>query len=161
MTNGTATGMLADMLASGMNAHLAGFNQSAAVVEKRVIEWLKEMFEFPASAGGLLVSGGTMANINGVTVARNMKSGFDLKSKGLQHKDAPELTIYGSKETHSWIYKCCDFLGLGTDSFRAIDVNEEYQIDVDACEVAIVRDLANGKKPFCIVGTVGTVGRSN
>lgn len=157
MGNGTVTGMLADMLASGMNPHMAGYDQSAALVENQVIDWMKELLCFPVDASGLLVSGGTMANINGLAVARNSLVGEDYREEGLQSGTSPQLTVYGSKETHSWIFKACELMGLGRKAFRVIGVNDDYQVDVEACRESIEADIKAGKKPFCLIGTVGTV----
>jgi glutamate/tyrosine decarboxylase-like PLP-dependent enzyme len=157
MTNGSATSMLADMLASGMNPHLAGYEQSASLIEKLVVSWLAKLIGFPDNSSGLLVSGGTMANLNGLTVARNAKAGYNIREEGLQGGDRPELTVYGSSETHNWIYKACELMGLGRRAFKPIAIKADFSIDVDACRAAIVADIAAGKKPFCIMGTVGTV----
>jgi len=153
MTNGSPTSMLADMLASGMNPHLAGYEQSASFVEKRVVKWLAKLVGFPETSSGILVSGGTMANLNGLAVARNAMAGYDIREQGLQG----EMTVYGSSETHNWIVKSCELMGLGRRAFRSVPVNSDYSINVDACRSAIQADIAAGKKPFCIVGTVGTV----
>ena len=157
MGNGTFIGMMADALASGMNAHVAGYDQSAAFIERQVIAWLAELIGFPKDASGLLVTGGTMANLNGLVVARHEKAGFDIRQKGLQANGAPLLRVYGSAETHSWIYKACELMGLGRAAFRAIPVNDEYEIDVEACRTQIEADIAAGEKPFCLLGTVGSV----
>ncbi len=157
MGNGTFTGAMGDALASMMNAHVAGYDQSASLVERQVIAWLSELVGYPKSASGLLVSGGTMANLNGVIVARHEKAGFDIRQHGLQAKDAPRLRIYGSAETHSWINSACELMGLGRNGFRAVPVNDAFQIDVTACRTMIEADLAAGDKPFCVMGTVGTV----
>lgn len=156
MTNGSATSMLADMLASGMNPHLAGYEQSASLVEKIVIDWLAKLIGFPETSGGLLVSGGTMANLNGLAVARNAKAGYDIREEGLQG-NRPELTVYGSTETHNWIYKACELMGLGRRAFKPIPVHDDFSINIEACRAAIEADVAAGKKPFCVMGTVGTV----
>jgi len=157
MGNGTITGMFADMLASGMNPHLAGYDQSASLIEQQVIKWLAEYLGFPQDASGILVSGGTMANLNGVAVARTQKADYDIRKDGLQGEGKPRLTIYGGAETHSWINKACELMGLGTDAFRKSPVNEYFQIDVDACRAQILADIQAGYKPFCLIGTVGTV----
>ncbi len=157
MGNGTVTGMLADLLASGMNPHLAGYDQSAAVVERQVIGWIAELMGFPADSSGILVSGGTMANLNGLAVARHEKVPFDLREHGLQAAGAPRLTVYGSVETHSWINKACELMGLGRSAFRRILTDDAYRIDVAECRRRIIDDLEAGAFPFAIIGTVGTV----
>ena len=155
MGNGTTTGMLADMLAAGMNPHLAGYDQSAAVIERQVVDWMKDLMGFPAEASGLLVSGGTAANLNGLTAARVAKAGFDVREEGLHA--GPPLTVYASSETHSWILKACETMGMGRRAFRAAPVDADYRIDLAACRAMIEADLAAGKRPFAIVGNAGTV----
>jgi glutamate/tyrosine decarboxylase-like PLP-dependent enzyme len=157
MTNGSATSMLADMLASGMNPHLAGYEQSASLIEKQVVSWLTQLVGFPENSSGLLVSGGTMANLNGLAVARNAMVDYDIREEGLQGGNRPELTVYGSSETHSWVYKACELMGLGRRAFKPVAVNDDFSINIDACRAAIEADIAAGKKPFCIIGTIGTV----
>jgi aromatic-L-amino-acid decarboxylase len=161
MGNGTVTGMLADMLASGMNPHLAGYDQSAALVEKQVIKWLSELMGFPENASGLLVSGGTMANINGLTVARNAKAmelaNFDIREHGLSDLNAPRMTVYGSDQLHSWIYKACETMGMGRKAFRSIKSDENFRMDIPAARAAIIADREAGFTPFCLIATVGTV----
>lgn len=157
MGNGTFTGALADALAGTMNAHVAGYDQSASIVERQVISWLAELLGYPGDASGLLVTGGTMANLNGLAVARHEKSGFDVRQRGLQAPDAPRLRVYGSAQTHSWIYRACELMGHGRDGFRAVPVNSKFQIDVDACREMIEADIAAGDRPYCLLGTVGSV----
>ncbi len=156
MGNGTPTGMFADMLASGMNPHLAGYDQSAAIIERKVISWLAELMGYPADASGLLVSGGTAANLDGLLAARTAKAGWDVREEGAQ--GGPPLTVYGSTETHSWAKKACDIMGMGRQGFRAIAVDRDYRIDLAACRAAIEDDIATGKRPIAIVANVGTVG---
>ena len=116
MGNGTVTGMYADMLASGMNAHLAGYDQSAALIEKKVIAWLAELVGYPVTASGLLVSGGTMANLNGLIVARQAKAGFDVREHGHHGDDQPQLTVYGSAQTPQLDHEGVRYHGIGTVS---------------------------------------------
>jgi glutamate/tyrosine decarboxylase-like PLP-dependent enzyme len=138
-----------------MNAHLAGYDQSPAIVERQVLDWLKDLMSFPSDASGVLVSGGTEANINGLMSARVAKAGWDIRELGLQA--GPPLTVYGGAETHSWILKACEMMGMGRQAFRAIPVDGEFRIDITACRAHIVADLAEGKRPFAIVGNAGTV----
>jgi aromatic-L-amino-acid decarboxylase len=157
MGTGTPLAMLADMLASGMNPHLAGYDQSPALVERQVIRWMAELLGMPAGASGILVSGGTVANLIGLTVARNDRAGFDVRREGLQGSGTPRLLVYGSSETHSWARKACELLGLGDGAFRRIAVDAEYRVDVAALRETISSDRAAGHRPVCVIGNAGTV----
>jgi aromatic-L-amino-acid/L-tryptophan decarboxylase len=154
--SGTPFGMLADMLAAGMNPNVGGGDHVANLVELQVLDWCKEMLGYPAEASGLLVSGGSMANLIGLTVARNTQAEFDLRTHGLQASKR-KMVLYGSQEMHSSIQKAVQLLGLGGDALRHIPVNPAFQIDVRALETAISNDRAAGHQPFCIVGNAGTV----
>jgi len=157
MGTGTPVAMLADMLASGMNPHLAGYDQSASLVEHQVVSWMAELLGFPPDASGLLVSGGSMANLVGLTVARNTKAGFDVREAGLQTPGLPRLLFYGSSETHSWARKAAELLGLGNSAFRRVPVTADYRIDMGALRSAIAADRKAGARPFCLIGNAGTV----
>ena len=157
MGTGTPLAMLADMLASGMNPHLAGYDQAPALVERQVIRWMAELLGFPPESSGLLVSGGTVANLLGLAVARNARAGFDLRAEGLQRPNTPRLLVYGSSETHSWSKKACELLGLGDSALRRIPVDDEYRVDVAALRAAIANDRAAGHRPICVIGNAGTV----
>jgi glutamate/tyrosine decarboxylase-like PLP-dependent enzyme len=155
--HGTSTpfGMLAEMLAAGMNSHVGFGEHSAVYVEKQVIDWCKEMLGFPPEASGILASGCTMANVTGLTVARNAKAGFNVQQQGLQNSNS-NLILYGSSETHSSVQKAIELLGLGNESLRRIPVDSDFRIDLAALKKAIAEDRARGLKPFCVVGNAGT-----
>ena len=155
MGTGTPTGVLADMLASAMNPHLAGYDQSPALIERQVLAWLIELMGFPAGASGLLVSGGTEANLNGLMSARVAKAGFDIRAEGV--RGGPPLTVHGGTETHSWIHTACETMGMGRGAFRAIPVDGDYRIDLAVCRARIEADIAEGYRPIAIVGNAGTV----
>jgi glutamate/tyrosine decarboxylase-like PLP-dependent enzyme len=153
--NGTPLGVLSEMLAATMNPNLGGGNHGPAHVETQVINWLKEIFDFPESGSGILVSGGSMANFVGLAVARNARAGFDVRAKGL-NAHAP-LAFYGSVEMHSSLLRSIELLGVGNKNFRRIPVNSDYEIRVDALRTAIEQDIRDGLKPACIIGNAGTV----
>jgi glutamate/tyrosine decarboxylase-like PLP-dependent enzyme len=152
---GTPFGMLADMLASGMNANVSIGDSMPMHVEKQVLDWSKEMMGFPETASGLLMTGASLANITALVVARH-HANRDIKTKGLQAVKGP-LTIYGSTETHNCVLKGVEVIGIGSDNFRKVPVDENYQIRTDELQRMIVEDRAAGYQPFCIVGNAGTV----
>jgi glutamate/tyrosine decarboxylase-like PLP-dependent enzyme len=155
MGNGTPFGMLAEMLTAGMNFNVGGGEQISNQVELQVLDWCKEMLGFPMDASGLLTSGCTMANIIGLTIARNTKAGFDVRKQGLLNQ--AQMTVYASEQVHNWLDKGVELIGLGNHALRKIPVNANYEIDIESLKQTIAEDKAAGLKPICIVGTAGTV----
>jgi glutamate/tyrosine decarboxylase-like PLP-dependent enzyme len=152
---GTVLGVLAELLAAGLNPNLAGADHIANYVEKQVIDWLKEILGFPVSASGLLTDGCSAANLIALTVARNTMAGYDLRREGIQA--APyKMVLYASEEIHSSIQKAVELLGLGSDALRLLPVNEYFQIDLEVLKETITQDREQGHLPFCIVGAAGT-----
>ncbi len=154
--NGTPLAMLAEMLAAGINSHCGGGNQSPTLVEEQVLEWLREIMGMPQGTSGLLTSGGTMANLIGLAVARHAKAGFDIRKDGLQGVPA-RLTVYCSAETHMWAQKSMELLGLGSRSLRRIAVDAESRIDIAGLRKQIAQDKAEGLHPIAVIGNAGTV----
>ena len=154
--NGTPVGMLADMLGAALNPHLAGFHQAPAVVEQQVIDWLVELMGMPRGSSGVLTSGGTVANLIGLAVARQARSGFDVRENGMQ-SEHPLLTVYCSTEAHGWARRAVEVLGIGNRALRRVAVDGELRMDVEALRAAIAADRANGARPICVIATAGTV----
>jgi glutamate/tyrosine decarboxylase-like PLP-dependent enzyme len=156
MGTGTATGALAALVAAAMNNNLSGLESSAVHVEAQVIGWLKELMGFPPSASGLLTSGCSLANLIGLQVARDRAGGPGVKAEGLQSVPG-RLVGYASEEAHSSVARAFTVLGLGNASLRRIPVDAEFRMSLPALERAIDTDHRAGLRPFCVVGSAGTV----
>lgn len=156
MGNGTPSAALAEMLAATMNPNVGGADHAANLVEAQVIEWCKEITGYAADASGILVSGGSMANLVGLAVARNASAGFDVRKLGVSAARGP-MVLYASVETHSSVQKAVELMGLGEANYRRIPVNDQHEVDVAALAAAIAADRAAGCQPLCVVGNAGTV----
>ncbi|MCH9648442.1 MAG: amino acid decarboxylase [Deltaproteobacteria bacterium] len=154
--SGTGLGMLAEMLRAGMNTANVGHLEMANFVEYQVLDWCKEMFDFPEEASGLLVDGGSMANLIGICAARTAKQEIDLRIRGLAASPR-RMLLYASDQVHSSVLKAAELLGLGRDSVRIVRTNSRFEVDMIALARQIDTDRRAGHHPFCIVGTAGTV----
>lgn len=152
---GTPVGMLAEMLAAGLNANLGGRNQMPVEVERQLVNWVSDLFGFPETASGLFVTGTSMANLISVLVARSAALGQSVRHQGLA--DGHKLVSYTSVSAHLSIAQALDMAGIGMAALRSIPVNDKYQMDVDALQRSIAADKAAGLMPFFIVATAGTV----
>lgn len=153
---GTAVGMLAEMLAAGMNCNLGGRDHAPAEVERQVVDWVREIFGFPRGSTGLFLTGTSMANLTAAVIARDAALGSDARSKGVQN-GTKRLTAYASAAVHACVHKAMDVIGLGTDALRLVPTDSFHRIDVAALKKAIIRDRQNGFTPFLVIGTAGTV----
>jgi aromatic-L-amino-acid decarboxylase len=156
MGAGTAFGALGDFLAAMLNPNMGGGNHIGNHVEAQVVDWCREIVGLPASAGGLLVSGASMANFVGLAVARNATAGIDLRTEGVQGL-AARTTWYASTEVHSCIQKAIELLGLGSRALRKVPVDSSYRIDLAELEAMIAADRAAGLNPCCVIGTAATI----
>jgi aromatic-L-amino-acid decarboxylase len=153
---GTAVGMLAEMLAAGLNANLGGRDHIPIEIERQIVEWTRRMFGFPDGASGIFVTGTSMANLMAVLVARTAALGRSVRQHGLGDEGA-RLTAYTSTAAHGCISKAMDIAGFGSDALRCIGVDRSHRIDVEALRARIALDRNAGLKPFLVVGSAGTV----
>ncbi len=156
MGSSSIQGALADFLTSVTNSNAGAGNHVGQLIEDQVIQWMSEIVGYPKMAGGIIVSGGSMANFVGLAVARNVYSGHDLRSEGLRQSDR-QMTIYASTEVHSCNQKALELMGIGANYFRRIPVNDDYTIRIENLRNKIAEDRSNGFHPVCIIGTAGTV----
>jgi aromatic-L-amino-acid/L-tryptophan decarboxylase len=149
-------GALGELLASAVNPNVGAWLLSpmASEIEAQTIRWIAEMLGYPVECGGLLVSGGNMANFVCFLAARQAKAGWDVRKEGMA---AGRLRVYCSKETHTWVQKAADISGMGTDAIRWIAVDDEMRIDLTALREQILADIAAGDKPMLVVGNAGSV----
>jgi len=153
---GSAVGMLAEMLAAGLNANLGGRDHMPIEVERQIVEWTRQMFGFPEGASGIFVTGTSMANLMAVLVARTSALGTRARQTGIGEEGAL-LIAYTSKAAHGCISKAMDIAGFGSDALRSIAIDRSHRIDVAALRAQIARDREIGLKPFLVVASAGTV----
>lgn len=152
---GTPVGMLAEMLAAGLNANCGGRDHIPIEVERQVVRWMADLFDFPAEASGLFVTGSSMANMIALLVARYRALGREVRSHGIPPKR--QLVAYASAGAHGCIAQAMDLAGLGSANLRKIPVNAQFQMDTVALETAITADRQAGLQPFFVAATAGTV----
>jgi aromatic-L-amino-acid/L-tryptophan decarboxylase len=148
-------GVFADALAAAMNPSCAGGNHAAIHVERQVLHWFRDLLRFPAGSQGLLVSGGSMATMTGLAVARYVKSGVDIRRNGLRGAPQP-FAFYMTSEGHSCARKAVELLGFGSGSIRTVPISADFTIDVPALDAAIARDREAGVRPIAVIATAGT-----
>lgn len=150
-------GILGDFLASAVNQNAGAWFLSpmASEIEAQTVRWIAELLGFPTSCGGLLVSGGNMANIVCFLAARQAKTDWDVRASGLNGN--PRLRVYCSKETHTWVQKAADISGIGTENIRWIPTREDLSMDTVQLQNQIRADKEAGDRPFIVIGTAGSV----
>lgn len=148
-------GVLADLLAAAMNPSVAGGDHAATYVEHATLGWVKALLGYPATSGGLLTSGGSVANLIGLAVMRSTKAQGDMRAQGFRGEPSP-MIVYTSTEAHSCIEKAIELLGFGHANLRKCPVDDEFRLDVSRLAARIAADREAGFRPVCVVATSGT-----
>jgi len=150
-------GVLGDFLAAAANPNCGAWRLSPAAseIESETVRWIAELIGYPTDCGGIMVSGGNMANFVCFFAARAARAGWDVRTRGAGA--GPPLRVYGSAETHTWISKAADMAGMGTGAIRWIPTDGDLRMDVAALSNRIEADIAAGERPFMVVGTAGSV----
>jgi glutamate/tyrosine decarboxylase-like PLP-dependent enzyme len=154
----TPIGAYADLIASALNANITCWRSGPAgtEIERMVVRWLGALINYDSNAKGLLTSGGSMANMIALLIASRRKSGAEISRRGLWNAGTP-MTLYASAEVHMSIAKAADILGFGHDQVRMIACDNRQRMRVDSLRKSIETDLQEGFRPFCVVGSAGTV----
>jgi aromatic-L-amino-acid/L-tryptophan decarboxylase len=153
---GSPVGMLAEMLAAGLNANLGGRDHIPIAVEQQVVAWMQQLFQFPKTASGLFVTGSSIANFIGILVALNARLGSKVRTIGLAEL-SKRLMVYTSVSAHGCVARALELAGIGSNQLRKIGINDQHQMNLAELQSAIAADRTAGAIPFCIVGTSGTV----
>ena len=151
-------GALADLLAAAVNPNVGAniLSPMATEIEKQTVKWLAEFIGVSPTCGGLLVSGGNMANFTCFLAGRTSRAPKNIKEEGISNNET-KLTVYCSKTTHSWVEKAAVLFGLGTKSVRWIQVGAGNKMDNGILEQTIKTDIENGCNPIMVIGTAGDV----
>ena len=160
MGSGTPLAPLAEAVAATVNMNAGGWHPapSGTEVERRCVRWLAEAVGYPADTGGLLTSGGTMANVTALLSALRDGTDYETRGPGLQGDDRPRYTLYmADHEGHSSVVRAADVLNLGRDAVRLVPSDEDFTLDVEALEAMLEADAADGDAPFCVVGQAGSI----
>jgi glutamate/tyrosine decarboxylase-like PLP-dependent enzyme len=149
-------GALSDLLAAAVNPNCGawGLSPIATEIERQSIRWIAELIGFAPDCGGILVSGGNMANMVCLIAAIRAQAGWDVRAEGVSTR---RLAIYASSEVHTWLHKAVDICGLGIESARSIPIDSSLAMDVTALRKQIAADRAAGWQPAVVIGTAGSV----
>jgi aromatic-L-amino-acid decarboxylase len=161
ITSGPAPiGVLADLLASAVNPNVAAWKLAPAAteIEAQTVRWIAELIGYTTDCGGLMVSGGNMANFVCFLAARRAKVEWNIRESGLAGDGSRRLRIYAATGTHTWIQKAADLFGHGTDAIRWIETDQEQRMNPEALRRQVARDREQGEQPFIVVTTAGSVG---
>ena len=151
-------GALADLLAAAVNPNVGAniLSPMATAIEKQTVKWLSEFIGVSPTYGGVLVSGGNMANLTGFLAARTAKAPKSMKEDGLVNS-LGEMVFYCSKTMHTWIDKAAVLFGHGSKAIRWIPTDAENKMNTEILSQTINDDLKNGKKPFLVIANAGDV----
>ncbi|MCY3917930.1 MAG: pyridoxal-dependent decarboxylase [Chloroflexi bacterium] len=140
--------VMADTLAAGYNIFNAVWRQGpgAAQIERLTVDWLRQIFGLPQSAGGTFVSGGSVANLTALAVAREIQLQGDMGA----------AVAYCSDQIHFAVSRGMRLLGFAPAQLRKLASDDRFRLSVAALRRAIAEDRAAGKRPFCVIASAGT-----
>jgi aromatic-L-amino-acid decarboxylase len=163
----TPIGIFADLIASALNQNMPAWRSAPAAthIERTTIQWLGRLIGYSDAASGLLTSGGSIANLNALYIAQRAKAGQQVNAQATASNvsrsglwnSGPPMTLYVSDQAHHSLAKAASILGLGSEHVRIIRTDRRFRMDLGDLQDQIDADLRAGLRPFCVVGTAGTV----
>jgi len=149
-------GILGDLLASAVNSNVGSWQLApvATEIESQTVRWIASLLGYPEDCGGVLVSGGNMANFVCFLAARTAMASYDIRSDGLAGKP---FRVYATHETHTWLEKAVDLFGFGIQAIRWVNTDSSHRMDLRDLEKKVDEDRQNGLLPVIVIGTAGTV----
>ena len=141
-------GAMADTLAAGYNIFNAVYKQgeSASEIERVTVDWLRQIFGMPKETGGIFVSGGSVANLSALAVARQVQLAGDMH----------DAVAYCSDQMHFVVSRAMRILGFAPHQLRNIASDSDFRLSLPDLERSIAADRTAGKRPFCVIATAGT-----
>lgn len=159
--SGAMVGVLAEALAAAVNTNAGAWKlgPAAAEIERQVLRWVARFIGYPEDAGGILVSGGTMANFTAILTALRHVAPYDSTPRGLQDRarSGRFLMYMSDHEGHVSVTRVADMLNLGREAVRLVPSRADFTIDPDALDRMLAADRARGDLPFCVVAQLGSV----
>lgn len=151
-------GILADLLAAAVNPNVGAWTLApvATEIESQTVRWIAELLHYPIGCGGLLVSGGNMANLVAFVAARAAMVPGNVRQDGVGNDSGRRLRVYASAETHTWIQKAADITGLGTDAIVWISTDRDLRMDSGELRRRLEAGKSAGHLPI-VIGTAGSV----
>ncbi len=141
---------LGDFLADVTNRYsgISFASPGAAKMEQELVRWMAQLVGYPASAGGDLTSGGSIANLTAIVTAR--------ETQGIRARDVENSCVYMTSDTHHCIDKALRTAGLAECKKQLVPMDNNFKMDVPALEQLIQEDIASGLRPWLITASAGT-----
>ncbi|MFK8049507.1 MAG: aspartate aminotransferase family protein [Halioglobus sp.] len=152
--SGTPSGIVSQMMLAAINANMGGRDHAPMYLEKQVMQWLFNLFGFPADASGAMCSGTSTATLLGLSIARQRAAGANIRAAG---NGSSNMVAYTSAQSHVSVSKAMQLMGLGSNALRSIPVREDYAMDCMLLAEVMAEDLSRGLRPFAVVSVVGAV----
>ena len=143
----TWPGILGELMAAGLNVFQGTWLESAgpSALELEVLGWFREWLGYPPESAGLLMSGGSAANLTALVTAREDRLGSDWR----------DGVIYASQETHSSVFRAARILGFDPDRIRTVAHDGAFRVRPEALAAVVAEDRARGLRPFLVVANGG------